>query len=496
MIYGAPYRWLDTLAPAPQTAPGVIWRLYWHWPEARALYLFALTAFVFATLASGKYFEPRAYLGAPNYAPIELLVFIPLLYLGFLSGAPQGGFGATAGRALDVLPVPQRALRDAVWFIDVPMGPLVVIFAALLVFLPLAAALPSGYRVWWGVATLVVCAAYAAGRAMQSLMMATRLQGPATGLKSRLAERVDRVLQAATFLCFFSLILAKDKPAATWVMATVSVFAVAWSWLRRPAMAAARGQGEARRKRTTTAFSRPTWQFALLFTMPLLANAAMLILFLVMFAYILGEEVWSSFPASALLQPAIIAGFSGGSFLGMRIRAMRALPISTRGLTAAVLAIGALSALPMFLALWIFDTAGTGGLDTALLALALAAGMAAMHTGGLWITFYPVPGFVGFIVTIFAITVIGLPLMYQEEERTAMRVASIGLGLALAAFAPIAYTNYRHFWWNAKVYRHQFPQANPAAAAVVVSARGEGLLLAAAVIVGFAALACGIFWLA
>lgn len=491
MNYSPKFPLLERLAPDAQTRAGVAWRLYWLWPELRGLYLAALLAWAFAAYAAPRYFELPHYPGLGIFAPIELVVFVPLFYLGFLGGAPSGGFAPGCGRALAMLPVPGRRMRDAVWFIDVLSAPL--IYGAACILVALIFPMPAPHRLWFITAAVLTATIYCGARANMSMSMLAYFRARPHGLLERLGHNVGQLSTWLVFLCLLAMILGRDNPQATWASAAICAAASAVSFAHRPMMSGNRGDGGARRKKGSAVFSSGWFEIARIYATPMLLSGAMIAGFSIIFRYITPAGDHGDFVPYQML---VVMNASAGQFLAMRVRTARLLPLSTRSLTVATLAYGLASAIPMLVFIWALKPERMGDIWSVIALLCVALIMAAIAASSIWANFYRLLWAVAFLgVTLIGIGLISVVFTSRQELPT-LQLAMLGLLFAVPVFAAVAWSIDRKFWWDSKVYRHQFQQHQNQMNLGNLSPGGEALLLGFAILVTAVGILCSIVWYA
>lgn len=488
MDYTSPFPILDTLVPGAQTRAGVAWRLYWLWPELRGLNLFAVMAWSFAAFASGGYFETAAYAGKGVFAPVELAAFIPILYLGFLSGAPNGGYAPGCGRALAMLPVRRTCLRDAVWFIDVPAAALVFLVLATLAALVLPS--PGPHRAWYLAAAALTALLYAGGRAAFSIASNIPLRGAPQGNWEHTARSIDKPAIWYFFLAFLGMLYAQKAPMATGIAGFAAVLAFAWSFVRRPMMSGTRGDGTTQKQKGGPAFSSGAWEIARLYASPAFFTLAVMAGLALMF-FVAKPNKSGEFPYFM-----VIVTTSGlGQLLAMRVRASRVLPLSTRALTLAVLAFGLVAALPLVLLMAIQGAAGPPGLTSALMLTSVALGMSAMAAGSIWALFYMLRWVFAYMATAMAVAFLFIGNMPSVEHPPTLLLALPAVAIAALFLAAITWSIDRLFWRDSKVYRHQFQFQQGRAAISNFSTKGDNWMLALVAFVAVVGVGCTLFWL-
>jgi hypothetical protein len=489
MNYDPPISIVERLAPGAQTRAGVVWRLYWLWPELRCLYLAALVAWAFAAFVAPRYFEVPYDPAAGVFAPIELVAFIPLLYLGFLSGAPAGGFAPGCGRALAMLPVKGKHLRDAVWFVDVPSAPLMCVAACLLMALVIP--LSTSYRLWFIIATLLAAVIYCGARATMSMGMLAYFRRRPNGLLERLAQQIEQLASTLIFVCIVAMMLGHELPLATWAAVAICAAVSALSFAHRPMMAGTRGDGGAGRKKGSAVYSSGRWEIARIYATPMLMTCAVMALFS-LFLFYIDPTSYTVITYQTILTVSVNAG----QHLATRVRTARLLPLSSRTLTIATLAVGISSALPLPIFFLAFNPAGLGDFWSVVALLCATIFIAAIATSSIWGTFYPPQ----FVAAGFAVLIAGGFIFYalfsSLDGPTSMKLAIPLLIFGPALFAVSAWSIDRKFWWDSKVYRHQFQQKQRQMDMGNLSASGEALYLVIALLAAVAGIFCGIVWLA
>jgi hypothetical protein len=489
MNYDPPIPILNRLAPNVQTRAGVAWRLYWLWPELRCLYLAALVAWAFAAFAAGGYFETVGYTGAGVFAPMELAVFVPLLYIGFLGGAPNGGYAVGCGRALAMLPVQRTRIRDAVWFIDVPSAALLLF--AFCGFVALVLPSPGPHKAWFFAATVIITTLYAGGRAVIATSGYGPLRGAPQGKWERFARYIDLYTVASSFLAIIAMFFAIKNPLATGLAVPVALISFAWSFLRRPAMAVARGDGTTRKQRGGPSFSSGKAEIIRLFALPFLVTLCLIAAIAAVFLVFRSDK-----PGEIPYFMIVLMTGGLGQLFAMRVRASRVLPLSTRTMTLAVLASGMATALPLVLFMAVRGVAGPLGLNSLLILSSTALFMTALTAGGIWGPFYTLRWtFAYMALAMFsAVTYIGMRGTTLLTANTGNAFAATAITALLLAI--VAWSIERKFWSDSKVYRHQFQQPQGQAPLANLSGKNENLLLGLALLTTIVGVLCGIVWLA